>query len=104
MQKSRRRKSRRRPSTIRKSSRRKSRWEQLEERRVLSALSIADMTVGEDQGVFAATVSLSQPIDRLVSFSVTTGPGSASGDSDYVIDTVDGSIAAGQTSTTVSIT
>jgi len=77
-------------------------WERLEDRRVMTALSIADMTVGEDVGEFAASISLTEPLTRTVSFSVTTGPGSAEGDADYVIDTVNGSIPPGQTSTTLN--
>ncbi len=81
--------------------RRKTRFEMLEDRRLLAVLSIADITVTEDIGTFGATISLSEPETSSVTFTVATSGGSATGGLDYRIAFNDGVIDAGQTSTTV---
>ncbi len=86
---------------FKKSRRRRLSSEALEERCVLSALSIADISVSESVGTFAATVVLSEPVNSPVTFTVATSGGSATGGQDYRIAFNDGEISPGSTSTTV---
>jgi hypothetical protein len=79
------------------------RIEMLEERRLL-AFSIADVTVIEDVGTFAATVSLSSANTEDVSVNVATVGGTAVAGSDYVETSQVVTIPAGQTSVDVNIT
>ena len=68
------------------SSSQKGQWlEKLEDRYLMTTLSIADITVPEDIGRFDATVQLSEAHDEPINIAISTGSDTADGNLDYVI-------------------